>query len=296
LDEALNLAPIGVAGELCIGGEGLARGYLGRAALTADRFVPDSFSGRNGARLYRTGDLVRRWADGKLEFLGRLDNQVKLRGFRIELGEIEAALRRHDQVSDAVVVIRDDDGDRRMIGYVVYTRQGGAPTNELRTFLQQTLPDHMIPSAFVTMEALRLTPNGKVDRRHLPPPDQSRPDLGESFEAPRTPVEEEVAKIWEQVLKVNGAGVYDNFFALGGHSLLATQAISRINEAFDVELPLRLIFEQPTVAGMAQAVAQHRAASGEDETAQLLAELALLSDDEAQRLLNSDMLNAGEET
>src|ERR1043165_5511698 len=292
LDSQMQPTPIGVVGHLYIGGTNLARGYHKRPDLTAERFVVHPFSKAGGGRLYRTGDLACYRPDGNIEYRGRVDNQVKLRGFRIELGEIEGTLRRHAAVADAVVVLREDqDGDPRLVAYVVRSSGAAVQTTELRSFLQQTLPDHMIPSAFVTMEALPLMPSRNVDRRHLPAPDQSRPDLDESFVMPRTPVEEEIARIWEHVLKIDRVGVYDNFFALGGHSLIATQVISRLSETLEVDLPLRVIFEQPTVAGVAQAVVQYQTIASEGETARLLAELALLSDEEAQRLLDSDPLN-----
>ena len=296
LDSQMQPTPIGVVGELYIGGTNLARGYHKRPDLTAERFVVHPFSKAGGGRLYRTGDLACYRADGNIEYRGRVDNQVKLRGFRIELGEIEGTLRRHAAVADAVVVLREDQaGDPRLVAYLVRSSGAAVQTTELRSFLQQTLPDYMIPSAFVTMEALPLMPSGKVDRRHLPAPDQSRPDLDESFVVPRTPLEEEIARMWEQVLKIDRVGVYDNFFALGGHSLIATQVISRLSETLEVDLPLRVIFEQPTVAGVAQAVVQYQTIASEGETARLLAELALLSDEEAQRLLDSDTLNGREE-
>ena len=296
LDSQMQPTPIGVVGDLYVGGTNLARGYHKRPDLTAERFVVHPFSKAGGGRLYRTGDLACYRADGNIEYRGRVDNQVKVRGFRIELGEIEGTLRRHAAVADAVVVLREDQaGDPRLVAYLVRSSGAAVQTTELRSFLQQTLPDHMIPSAFVTMEALPLMPSGKVDRRHLPAPDQSRPDLDESFVMPRTPVEEEIARIWEHVLKIDRVGVYDNFFALGGHSLIATQVISRLSETLEVDLPLRVIFEQPTVAGVAQAVVQYQTIASEGETTRLLAELALLSDEEAQRLLDSDTLNGREE-
>jgi non-ribosomal peptide synthetase component F len=291
LDDVQQLAPIGVAGELYIGGAGLARGYHQRPGLTAERFVPDAYASEGGARLYRTGDLVRRLADGRLEFLGRLDHQVKIRGFRIETGEIESLLRQHPAVRNTVVVVRDDSGEKRLVAYLVLQPEQKVLTDELRAFVQQSLPDYMIPSAFVVLDELPLSASGKVDRRRLPQPNEERPALAESFIAPRTPIEQEVAKIWEHVLKVREVGVYDNFFALGGHSLLATQVISRVKESLQIDMPLRVMFEQPTVAGFALAVTQHQAIAVEDEAIQLLDELAQLSDEEAQQLLDSEMLS-----
>ncbi|HWS53455.1 MAG TPA: amino acid adenylation domain-containing protein, partial [Pyrinomonadaceae bacterium] len=255
LDRHMQLVPQGVAGELCVGGAGLARGYLNRAGLTAERFIPDPFSKEPGARLYRSGDLARRLHGGDVEYLGRIDQQVKLRGFRIEPGEIEAALTAHPAVREAVVLPREDEpGERRLVAYVT-TAEGRAVTGgELYAFVGRRLPDYMMPAAFVTLDALPLTPNGKVDRRALPPPGQSRPAPDESFAAPRNLVEELLAQMWADVLRVSQAGIHDNFFELGGHSLLATQIVSRVRQTFSVELPLRRLFESPTVAALAEAV------------------------------------------
>jgi amino acid adenylation domain-containing protein len=256
VDANLRPVPVGVAGELLIGGDGLARGYLNRPALTAERFVPDPFGGA-GERLYRTGDLARFLPDGQVEFLGRIDHQVKVRGFRIELGEIESALLRHESVREAVVVAREAAaGDLRLVAYL--SGDNVPPVTELRSHLKETLPEHMIPSMFVVLDALPLTPNGKVDRKALPAPEASRPDTGETYVAPRNPVEEVLAGIWAEVLGVERVGVEDNFFDLGGHSLLVTQVVSRARSAFNVELPLRSLFENPTVAEAALALAKAR--------------------------------------
>ncbi|HEX5872801.1 MAG TPA: condensation domain-containing protein, partial [Longimicrobium sp.] len=248
LDGALRPTPIGVPGELYVGGDGVARGYLGRAALTAERFVPDPFAAEPGARMYRTGDRVRWTAAGTVEYLARLDGQVKVRGFRIEIGEIEATLRRHADVADCAVVARAAGGDTRLVAYVV----GGADAEALRAHLRETLPDYMVPSAFVAMDALPITPNGKVDRKALPEPDFAA--AADAYTAPRTPTEEVLAGIWAEVLNVARAGVHDDFFALGGHSLLATRVVSRIRAVFGVEMPLRQIFEGATVAQVAERV------------------------------------------
>ncbi|HET6230939.1 MAG TPA: non-ribosomal peptide synthase/polyketide synthase, partial [Longimicrobiaceae bacterium] len=252
LDARLEPVPAGVAGELCVGGAGVARGYLNRAGLTADRFAPDPFSEDAGARIYRTGDRVRWTDEGEIEYLGRADEQVKVRGFRIELGEIEAALAAQPSVRDAVVVAREDvPGDRRLVAYVVAEDDGAASPSALRSALAERLPDHMVPQAIVVLPAFPLTPNGKVDRRALP-----APDLGgaEGFAAPMTPTEEVLAGIWSEVLAVPRVGRRDAFFDLGGHSLLATQVASRARQTLGVELPLRAIFEHPVLADLAHAV------------------------------------------
>jgi acyl carrier protein len=258
LDGQMQLAPVGVPGELYVGGTGLARGYLNRPALTAERFVPHPYSGEAGARLYRTGDVVRYLADGQVEFVGRRDGQVKLRGFRIELGEIEALLGRHAGVREAVVMAREDvAGQKRLIAYVVSEDEASPPSvNELRGFVKERLPEYMIPSAFVMLDKLPLTPNGKVDRRALPAPSQARPDLAQEFVAPRTPAEEVVAEIFTEVLSLKQVGVRDNFFELGGHSLLAMRVVSRVRDTFRTDLPLRVIFQEPTVEGLVGAVAR----------------------------------------
>ena len=250
--------PPGVAGELHIGGDGLARGYLNQPGRTAVQFVPDAFSGTAGARLYRTGDLARYVPGGDLQFLGRADGQVKVRGYRIEPGEIEAALRTAEGVAEAVVIVKDDEaGHRRLVAYVV--GQDGAeapPPAELRRLLTGRLPPYMVPSLFVALDRLPLTPNGKLDRRALPEP--ARAPAGESLVAPRNPAEELIADIWAGVLSVEGVGVHDNFFELGGHSLLATKLLARVRQFFRVEIPLRDFFMTPTVEGLAARVESAR--------------------------------------
>ncbi|BAZ09555.1 amino acid adenylation domain-containing protein [Calothrix sp. NIES-4071] len=254
LDSYLQPVPIGVPGELHIGGASLALGYLNRPQLTQDKFIPNPFNTDPDSRLYKTGDLARYLSDGNIEYLGRIDNQVKIRGFRIELGEIEAVLNQHSDVQVCCVIDREDTpGEKRLIAYVE-PQQGVTPTiSELRHFLKAKLPEYMAPNAIVILELLPLTPNGKVDRRALPAPDLHSED---KYVAPRTPIEEILVQIWAQVLKVEQVGIHDNFFELGGHSLLATQLLSRIRNIFKVELPLREFFATATVAELAQLVGQ----------------------------------------
>ncbi|HEX4499474.1 MAG TPA: condensation domain-containing protein, partial [Thermoanaerobaculia bacterium] len=243
MDRGFSPAPIGVPGELVVGGAGLARGYLGRPELTAERFVPDPVSGQPGARLYRSGDLGRFLPNGDVEYLGRLDHQVKIRGFRIELGEIEAALTLAG-ARQAVAVVREDSNDRRLVAYVT----GDVTGEALRQSLRERLPDYMVPAAFVVLDSLPLTSNGKVDRKALPAPEQTRG--GESYLAPRTPTEEVLAGIWADLLGLERVGADGHFFELGGHSLLATQVMSRLRQAFGVEIPLRDLFATPVLADL----------------------------------------------
>ena len=255
LDLHLQPVPIGVIGELYIGGAGLARGYLNRPDLTGESFIPNPFSTEPVARLYKSGDLARYLPDGNIEFVGRIDHQVKVRGFRIELGEIETVLGDHPCVRQAVAVVREDEPDeKRLIAYVVAKQEFASTTSDLRGFLKDKLPEYMVPSAFVMLDALPLTPNGKIDRKALPAPDEARPDPIGALVAPRTPTEELLAGIWTKLLHVEKVGIHENFFDLGGHSLLVTQVISRVREAFRVELPLRSLFEAPNVAGLAERI------------------------------------------
>jgi amino acid adenylation domain-containing protein len=255
LDPHLNPVPIGVAGELHIGGDGLARGYLNRPILTAEKFRPNPFTVETGARLYNTGDLARYLPDGNIEFLGRLDHQVKIRGYRIELGEIETVLAQHPAVRETVVLVREDHhGGKRLVAYVVPNQKLSPTAQEIRSFLKEKLPAYMIPSTFLILESLPLTPNGKVDRRALPDADQTRPEMKHPFVAPRTPTEMSFAKIWADVLKVEKIGIHDNFFDLGGHSLKATELTSRLSTALKLDVPVRLLFLHPTVAELAGAI------------------------------------------
>ncbi|MFH0341843.1 MAG: amino acid adenylation domain-containing protein [Chromatiales bacterium] len=271
LDPHLNPVPIGVPGELHIGGVGLARGYLNRPELTKEKFIPNPFSEDLDSRLYKTGDLARYLPDGNIELLGRLDHQVKIRGFRIELGEIEAALNRHPAVKACAVIVREDTpGDKRLVAYVVVAEESAPADAMLRDSLKQTLPDYMLPSAFVVLDQLPLTPNGKLDRKALPAPEY-RSDA--SFVAPCTPNDQTLAAIWSEVLKIEKIGIHDNFFDLGGHSLLATQVISRVEKTLGADIPLRALFESPTVAGLSALILRKQAeALSDDELAQLLTE------------------------
>ena len=250
LDARLQPVPQGVVGELYLGGAGVARGYLGRPALTAERFVPDPFGPEPGGRLYRSGDACRMRSDGQLEFIGRLDHQVKIRGFRIELGEIEAALSTHAEVRAAVVITREDvPGEKRLVAYVVRTE--GASTQDLRDHLRITLPDYMIPSAFVWMDALPLSPNGKVDRHALPAPEATREGAGATYVGPRTAMEHALVSVWEELLGVRPIGIQDDFFALGGHSLLVVRLVAAIRTQLGATLRMASLFQHPTIEALA---------------------------------------------
>ena len=275
LDANRQPVPIGVAGELLIGGEGLALGYHDRPELTAEKFVDDAFSPSAGARLYRTGDLVRWRENGTLEFLGRIDQQVKLRGFRIELGEVEAALDAHPDVSAAVAIVREDSpGDQRLIAYVVPAGEQIVELEQLRRLCKAKLPPFMVPSGFVSVDAFPVTANGKLDRRALPAPDGARPAMARSYVAPETPVEQTLASIWSEILGVDRIGLDDDFFDLGGHSLLAVKMLSRVQESFDLNLRLPQVFEHSTIRELAAAIAAELLdAAGDDELASLLAEV-----------------------
>ncbi|TCP59139.1 amino acid adenylation domain-containing protein [Tumebacillus sp. BK434] len=256
LDRTLQPVPVGVPGELHIGGHGVARGYWKRDELTAEKFIADPFSGHEQARLYKTGDLVRWLPDGTLEFLGRIDEQVKLRGYRVELGEIQAALEQHPAVREAALLVREDvPGDMYLTAYAVAHAEMQVTVEELRGYLQTSLPEFMIPAAIVLLDAMPLTPVGKVDRKALPKPDKSKA-LSETYVAPRNEIEAQLAEIWSNLLGVSPVGVHDNFFELGGHSLLATRLITRIRNTFQVELPIRALFGATTVAQLAPLVEQ----------------------------------------
>jgi acyl-coenzyme A synthetase/AMP-(fatty) acid ligase/acyl carrier protein len=265
LDAELRLVPVGIPGELYIGGIALARGYLNRPELTAEKFIPNPFNNSKfkipnskiqnpqSERLYRTGDIARYRPDGNIEYLGRSDHQVKVRGFRIELGEIEAVLSQHPVVQEAIVLVREDvPGDKRLVAYVVAS-QFNPKSNDLRHFLSERLPEYMVPSIFVQLEAIPLTPNGKADRKALPEPDTTRPELDNAFIAPRTPIETKLAEIWAEVLRVERVGIRDNFFELGGDSILSLQIVAKANQT-GLKLTPKELFNHQTIAELATVI------------------------------------------
>ncbi|HXQ73774.1 MAG TPA: amino acid adenylation domain-containing protein [Pyrinomonadaceae bacterium] len=279
LDQFMNPVPIGIYGELYIGGAGLSHGYLNRPELTAEKFVPDPFGSEPGARMYRTGDLVRYRENGSLEFAGRLDHQVKVRGFRIELGEVEAAMSRHESVRAVVVAVREvREGEQRLIAYVVGSQKSLPTASEWRTFLVQRLPEYMIPSLFVSLEELPLLPNGKVNRAALPLPDASRPELRREFVAPENPTQARLVELYMNVLALDKVGIHDDFFELGGDSILATRLVSRLRRVFEVEMPLRELFWQPTVFELAAVIERF-----------VIEQLESLSEEEAEQLLQKGL-------
>ncbi len=254
LDATLQPVSSGETGELYIGGAGVARGYLNRPELTAERFLPDRFSGVDGARLYKTGDLARIRPDGVFEYLGRADDQVKIRGYRIELGEIEAALAGHPDVQSCAVMAREDEpGDRQLVAYLV-ARSGVRPDmDNVRTFLKERLPDYMVPAHCVVQDSLPLTPNGKIDRKALPLPSMETRNV-RIGEAPRTETEKTIAAIWIELMRVDAMGIHDDFFDVGGHSMTATALVGRLRTAFGVDIGLASLFERPTIAGLSEIV------------------------------------------
>ncbi len=292
LDREGEPVPVGVSGELHIGGVGVARGYWQRPELTAERFIPNAFSQPSGGRLYRTGDLARYRVDGNIEYLGRADTQVKVRGYRIELGEIEAVLGRQASIKQCAVIVRADGAEKQLVAYVVADEAASLEIGELRRALKEQLPDYMIPAAFVLLDALPLTANGKLDRRALPAHDATRPQLENMFVAPRTPVEAELSAIWCELLHLDHVSIYDNFFELGGHSLLLTQFVSRVRHAYQVDLPLRMLFDAPNIEDMTMVLAT-RQIEQEDRTIvlRMLEELRELSVAEVQAQLEVEKLN-----
>jgi amino acid adenylation domain-containing protein len=254
LDRYMNPVPVGLPGELYIGGAGLSRGYLNRPELTTEKFVPDPFSTEPGARLYKTGDLARWLPDGRIEFVARVDHQVKVRGFRVELKEVEAALAQHPALRNVVVVAREDaPGVKRLVAYVVARPPAVPTTSELRSFVRESLPEYMVPSAYVVLDDFPMTPSGKIDRRALPPPEQTRPELDEDFVAPRNPTERLLAGVWLEVLGIERVGVYDNFFDLGGDSIMSVHVVSRANQA-GLPITTKQLFQHQTISGLAAAV------------------------------------------
>jgi amino acid adenylation domain-containing protein len=287
VDRHLRPVPVGVPGELYLSGAGLGRGYLNQPALTARKFVPHPFGLTPGARLYRTEDRARYLADGNIEFLGRADNQIKIRGLRIEPGEVEAVLQQHPEVHQAVVRAWDEaPGRRRLVAYLVESPSGEVRRDELRAFLREQLPEYMVPSIFVGVDALPLTPAGKVDRAALTPP--AAADAAVPWTEPRTPVEAAVADVWSEVLGAGRVGADDDFFAMGGHSLLAIRVASRLGTIFPAEFPLRAVFECPTVEGMARTVCELCGAETADEIARMYVEFSRLSEEEVALLLADD--------
>jgi len=284
LDDSFQPVPVGVAGELYIGGDCLARGYLHRPALTAERFMPDPFGEVAGSRLYKTGDLACYRPDGAIEYLGRRDTQVKLRGYRIELEEIEAVLTQHQAVQEAVVVVRGSDTDeKRIVAYVVMHQEQTSIGSELRNYLKAKLPEYMVPANVVPLQHLPLNPNGKIDRAALPTPERERAG---TLVIARTPYEEKLATIWCRLFGLQAISMHDNFFELGGHSLLVTQLHSRIRDTFGVELPLYTLFGAPTVAGQAEIIEVHQLEqTNAERRQQLVEEIGQLSEEELDRLL-----------
>jgi amino acid adenylation domain-containing protein len=287
LDTYGQPVPLGVSGEVYIGGAGLVRGYLGRPDLTAERFLPNPFSAKPGARLYRTGDLARHLPGGDIEYLGRIDHQVKIRGLRIELGEIEAALRSHASVKEAVVMACEDaPGNKRLVAYLMSDRRRAVEMDELRAHLQAQLPEYMVPAAFMMLDSFPLTPNGKIDRKALPPPELAQAISEKSYVAPRGPVEAVIAALWAEVLGLERVGVHNNFFELGGHSLIAIQVIARIREILRVDLAVKSIFEARTVAELADVIVASEARPGQTEKiAAVLLKLGSMSPEEKSAML-----------
>jgi hypothetical protein len=289
LDEYLEPVPVGLPGEIFASGVGLARGYCNRPELTAASFIPNPFSSEPGSRMYRTGDIARYLPDGNIELLGRRDHQVKLRGYRIETGEIEAVLARFQSVRDTVVLPRQNaSGEPYLVAYVVLHPEYVATISEIRAFLGSRLPEYMIPSAFVMVEELPLTANGKLDIKALPIPDNARFLVTESYVAPRNAVERVIAGIWSDVLGLEGVGALDNFFELSGHSLLGLKVMSRVRDAFESDAPLRMLFLAPTVEAFAvELIARSDGSNRIQETAELILRVAEMNESELDSLLSN---------
>ena len=273
LDPQLQPTAIDEPGEIFVGGAGVARGYLNRPELTRERFIENPFSPQSGDRLYRSGDLARRLANGDIEYLGRIDQQVKIRGFRIELGEVEAALRQHPEVREAVVVVDEKDGDKRLVAYLVPTSSTPS-TTKLRTFLGEKLPEYMLPSAFVLLAEVPLTPHGKVDRRALPAPTNENIATAAEYVAPRTPLEKELADIWQQILGIERVGLRDNFFDVGGNSLSGMRVMAWIRSVLNLEVPISSLFQRSTIESLAMEIeAMRTSMHSEEDLLRILDEL-----------------------
>jgi acyl carrier protein len=274
LDQRQQAVGIGIPGEIYIGGEGVGRGYWQQPGLTAERFLPHPYSAEAGARLYRTGDVGRYLKDGNIKHLGRLDDQVKLRGFRIELGEIEAVLSQHPAVLQALLMVREDQpGDKRLACYIVAEPETQPDIKELRQFLRNKLPDHMIPTAFVMLESLPVNSHGKVERSALPAPDGLRPELDAPYVVPRTEAERNIAEIWQEVLRLEAVGIFDNFFDLGGHSLLMIQVHDKLRERFKFEVSMVELFEYPSINTLAEHLSRQHVTPIQDENLVLASKL-----------------------
>jgi len=286
LNDSLERVSNGTCGEIYLGGK-LARGYFKRPDLTAEKFIPHPFSQEPGARLYKTGDFGRLLPSGGIEFVGRVDDLVKVRGFRIELGEIAKTIRQHPEINDAFVLALDADSDRsRIVAYAVPNLRSTISATDLRSYVRKKLPDYMVPARFIFLDALPVSPNGKIDRKALPVPGRSRPELDVPYIAARSPVETELAKIWAEVLAIDRVGIHDNFFDLGGHSLAATRVISRVIQKCQLELPIKALFESPTVAEMALVITLNQTRkANQEELERMLSELGKMSEEEAETVL-----------
>jgi acyl carrier protein len=289
LNDSLERVANGTCGEIYLGGR-VDRGYFNRPDLTAEKFIPHPFSEEPGARLYKTGDFGRLLPGGSIEFVGRVDDLVKVRGFRVELGEIAKTIRQHPEINDAFVLALDAESDHiRIVAYAVPNPRSTISVNDLRSYVQIKLPDYMVPARFIFLDALPVSPNGKIDRKALPVPGRSRPELDTPFVASRTPLEEDLAQIWGEVLELDQIGIRDKFLDLGGNSLAATQIISRVIARFQIEIPLRSLFESPTVAEMAMVISRSEIKKvAENELAKILDELESLGEEEARRLVKKN--------
>jgi len=289
LDARLRPVPIGIPGELHIGGPGVARGYLNRADLTSQKFIANPFSSEPSDRLYKTGDVVRYHEDGNLEFLGRSDNQIKIRGFRVELEEIERAIRNHEAVENCVVIATDGN-DKRLVAYLITKDNSRDAIGDLRQLLKTKLPSYMVPAAFEVIDEFPLTSSGKINRRALPEPQFNRSTTDVTLDLPSTPLEEMLLEAWREVLKVDQIGVNENFFDLGGHSLLAARLVSNIRCVLDVQLNMVDVFEAPTISSLAEMLYPRVARNESDaELTRLIEELAGLSEEEAQLRLEREL-------